>query len=146
MFSRILVPLDGSELAESALEPASAIARAFAAEMFLVRVVPVPVHQRAGFSMGEVEAELAEADDYLASIASRMKEDDVKVHYAVRQGDVAEEILQHAADNDCDLIVICTHGRSGLARWVYGSIADRVLRYGLQSVPAILVVSAAVDK
>lgn len=146
MYRKIVVPLDGSDLAEQALEHAGSLARAFGSELYLVRVVPVaPLQVASGGPMGDMEGEVAEAEEYLTSIARRLSDEGLTAHHAVRRGDVAEEILQHAADVECDLIVICTHGRSGIARWVYGSIADRVLRYGLQNVPAILVVSTGIQ-
>ncbi len=142
MYRRILVPLDGSELAEQALDHAVALARAFGAELCLVRVVPVAALEiaRAG-AIVDIDAEVADAQEYLQSVAQRIEDEGVPTNYEVRRGDVTEEILAHAEDRECDLIVISTHGRSGIARWVYGSIADRVLRYGLQAVPAILVVA-----
>ena len=66
--------------------------------------------------------------------------EDIQVSTVIRRGDVAEEILAHTDEAEGDLIVMCTHGRSGLGRWVYGSIADRTLRYA--SV-AVLLVRAA---
>ncbi|MBC7286588.1 MAG: universal stress protein [Armatimonadetes bacterium] len=143
MYRRLLVPLDGSELAEIALTHAESLAKAFGAEIVLVRVVPLPPARVACPSpIASVEAEFAEAKEYLSSVANRLQQNGILARTSVRQGDVAEEIIQEADSQDCDLIVMSTHGRSGIARWVYGSVADRVLRYGMQAVPAILVVSA----
>ena len=143
MYRRLLVPLDGSELAEGALAHAEQLARAFKAEILLVRVVPLPPARVAqAIPMSDIEAEHAEAREYLESVANRLVQEGIPVRVSIRQGDVAEEIIQQAADEECDLIVMSTHGRSGIARWVYGSIADRVLRYGMQAVPAILIVAA----
>jgi len=86
--------------------------------------------------------ELNEAEEYLAGLAGRLTGEGLKVNTDLRRGDVAEELLEHATACQCDLIVMSTHGRSGIARWVYGSVADRVLRYGLHAVPAILIVSS----
>ncbi|MCD6351920.1 MAG: universal stress protein [Armatimonadetes bacterium] len=147
MYKRVLVPLDGSELAERALKHAVDLAAAFGATLELVRVVPVaPLEVARGGAMTDLEAEVAEAREYLEGLRQRLADSGLQVLSTVRQGDVAEELIQHAQTSQCDLIVMSTHGRSGLARWVYGSIADRVLRYGLQTVPAILVVSSALDQ
>ena len=67
----------------------------------------------------------------LRGILARISEEGLRARSAVRRGDVAEEILRHAQELPADLIVMSTHGRSGLGRWVYGSIADRVLRPAL---------------
>jgi nucleotide-binding universal stress UspA family protein len=144
MYKRILVPLDGSDLAEQALRHAAEIARLFGARLQLVRVVPVTGLEVArGGATSDLEAEVAEAREYLVGLEKRLTDEGLEVKHRVRQGDVAEEILQEAKETGCELIVMSTHGRSGIARWVYGSIADRVLRYGLQTVPAVLVVSSA---
>ncbi|MGD9519288.1 MAG: universal stress protein [Armatimonadota bacterium] len=146
MYKRILVPLDGSGLAERALQHAVDIARAFDGHLDLVRVVPVATLQvaRAG-DISDLESEVAEALEYLTGLQGRLSEEGLDVSYRVRQGDVAEEILEEARDCHSDIVVMCSHGRSGIARWVYGSIADRVLRYGLSSVPAILVISSSAN-
>ncbi len=147
MYKRILVPLDGSELAEQALRHAADMARAFSAQLHLVRIVPVAALQVVrGGTMSDLESEVAEAREYLVGLEQRLTDDGIEVQHHVRQGDVAEEIMEQAREADCDVIVMSTHGRSGIARWVYGSIADRVLRYGLQVVPAILVVSSHLDR
>jgi nucleotide-binding universal stress UspA family protein len=144
VYKRILVPLDGSELAERALAHAVCVARCVKSALDLVRVVPMAPHSvDAAGAVSDMEPEVDEAEEYLAGIAGRLRDEDLKVNTEVRRGDVAEELLEHAAACGCDLIVMSTHGRSGIARWVYGSIADRVLRYGLHTVPAILIVSSA---
>jgi nucleotide-binding universal stress UspA family protein len=73
-------------------------------------------------------------------VAARLAQDGIPVRTTIRRGDVAEEIIAYATESRCDLIVLCTHGRSGLGRWVYGSIADRMLRYS--PVPVLLVRAA----
>lgn len=139
MYKTILVTLDRSELAEQALAHAVAIADAFHAAIELVTVVPV-LDQEAMLATGvdiDWEREVAQYEEYLRGIVSRVAEEGPKVRSQVRRGDIAEEILRHAQEARADLIVMSTHGRSGLGRWVYGSIADRVLRHA--SVPVLLV-------
>jgi nucleotide-binding universal stress UspA family protein len=138
MYKRILVTLDRSPLAEQALPHAVALAKAFGGTIELVTVVPIT-----GFDNPEAgiridwDREVDEDRDYLAGIVARVNDSDVPAKSEIRRGDIAEEILRHAQEMKVDLIVMSTHGRSGLGRWVYGSIADRVLRYA--TVPVLLV-------
>lgn len=138
MYSHILVPLDTSELAEQALPHAEALARCFQAELHLLTVVHTPHDDLSeGEPDDQFDPRTLEAQEYLQGLAGRLSEDGVPTSVTVRQGDVAEEIIAQAAEDPCDLIVMCTHGRSGLGRWVYGSIADRLLRYS--PLPTLLV-------
>lgn len=70
-------------------------------------------------------------------MANRLKEQGVNVSTAMRIGPVAESIIEYAEANRIDLIAMCTHGRTGLARWTLGSVADRVLR--ASNIPILLV-------
>ncbi len=144
MYRRILVPLDGSELAEQALPHANAVAQAFNASVELLQVVPIPEE---GSSAADRpvgwEAEVAEAREYLGGIATRFAQAGIECHSNVTSGSVADEILRFCEDAECDLIVMSTHGRSGLGRWVYGSIADRLLRHA--KVPVLLVRTGETD-
>jgi nucleotide-binding universal stress UspA family protein len=139
---RILVPLDGSDVAEQVLPAVTPIAQAQGSEMILFRVPIVYVMES---SMGEwfmpLEGTFETADRdtqaYLERAASRLKEQGVDVSTATRMGSVAESIIEYAEANHIDLIAMCTHGRTGLARWALGSVADRVLRAGV--IPILLV-------
>ncbi len=140
MYATIGVPLDTSELAEQALAHAAEIARRFGAHVELLTVVPSsPEDAIEGEAARDAwDRRTLEAQEYLDGVSARLAAEGLSVSTAVRHGDVAEEIIEHA--DHCDLIVMCTHGRSGLGRWVYGSIADRTLRYA--SVPILLVRSS----
>jgi nucleotide-binding universal stress UspA family protein len=139
---RILVPLDGSAMAEQVLPPATSIAKAMDAEMVLFRVSIVQI---SGWFTGEwlepLEGDLRTADqyakDYLSRVAGHLADQGVKVSTAVRVGAVAESIVNYTETQQIDLIAMCTHGRTGLARWALGSVADRVLRVG--RIPILLV-------
>jgi nucleotide-binding universal stress UspA family protein len=150
MYRRVLVTLDQSSLAELALPHALAIAQAFSAEIELLTVIPYhafaegavgggmfPGTEPLGPVMVDDEALGRAAREYLEQIAARVRADGVPCECAVVQGDVAESVLEFARGSECDLIAMCTHGRSGLGRWVYGSVADRVLRHA--TVPVLLV-------
>jgi nucleotide-binding universal stress UspA family protein len=146
MYQKILVPLDGSELAECSLEHVSAIASGCdVSEVILIRVLePVSGVSELAARMPDewlkkVEKEhKASVKGYLARIAKKLKADNIKVQAVVVEGNAADSILEYAIKNDVDLIVMSTHGRSGLARWAFGSVADRVV---LHSHTPVLIIS-----
>lgn len=135
MFAKILVTLDGSEFSERALEPALAIAKRFGASVLLLRV-PVTETQPA-LPYGYGAAELMdhnftrvreECEGYLYSMKSRFYNTGVSIKTEVLSGLPSEAILDVAEVEQVDLIVMSTHGRSGLSRLLQGSVAESVLR------------------
>ena len=134
-YKKILVTLDGSELAERALEPAVRLAGADGAELVLLRVV-IPLYLWAPFI--EIQPELdvarerhrAKTEAYLEEVKERLLAEDssLQIDTVALEGPVAEAIVDYATGSDVDLIVISSHGRSGLSRWVYGSVAEKVLQ------------------
>ncbi len=139
---RILVPLDGSELAEQVLPVISPMAAALDSEIILFRVPSVQFGSWAGGDwyvyLGDVsEIVDVEARSYLDDVAGRLRTQKIDVSTATRLGGVAESIIDYSEANGIDLIAMCTHGRTGLARWALGSVADRVLRAG--NTPILLV-------
>jgi nucleotide-binding universal stress UspA family protein len=144
MFKHILVPLDGSALAESALPAALELARHFESKITLLRVAQAPLLPNIdGYSTVELDASLRdqarqEAIEYLRGQAGSLRQQgyDVRVHSAVGQP-VAEHILSTADLLEIDTIVMSTHGWGGLRRWVYGSVADKVLRHA--KIPVVLI-------
>jgi nucleotide-binding universal stress UspA family protein len=135
MFKRILVPLDGSSLAEAVLPQVQDLVKALGAELFLVRVAAA--HVFPGVDPTEEEVEVVQkAEAYVADVAGRLRNEDIPVHIAVRYGEAAEEILGHIGDNAVDLVAMSTHGRSGLSRLVLGSVAEQVVRHA--TVPVLL--------
>jgi nucleotide-binding universal stress UspA family protein len=147
-YKRIIVPLDGSSLAEHSLPGAIALAELEHAELTLVRIVPAAK----GIPDGELHAtigpararDVEEAERYLARVRARFA---VRVRFAeghvcirssvVVADDIARAIIGFAQANDGDLIAIATHGRGGIARAVLGSVADRVMSEGVLSVMVI---------
>lgn len=135
MFQRILVPLDGSERAEQALPVAIHLARVSGGSLLLVRVVNTlnefgPYSARAAIFLQELlERDLATAAAYLANKARLCKGEQVETHIAVFTGQAAERILEVAHAQEIDLIVLCSHGYTGLRRWALGSVAQRVIRH-----------------
>lgn len=143
MFDRILVPLDGSRMAESALPAAEAIRRAFGSSITLIHVLESGVTQVHGEKhLGGPE----EAEAYLADTAKRYFPPEVSVNHHVHIEEkvkVPESITEHSRELAQDLIVMCVHGRGGIGRFLEGSIAQRILER--QAVPVLLVRPEAED-
>ncbi|MAF85177.1 MAG: hypothetical protein CL875_01620 [Dehalococcoidales bacterium] len=136
MYRHILVPLDGSELAECVLPHVKTIAVGCnVVKVTLVRGV-APLHIRGGMEVRIPPEErqrlekqsIDTARNYLEKLVESLKDTDIAAQSEVLYGDVVDKILDYANNNEADLIVIATHGRSGVSRWVWGSIADRILR------------------
>jgi nucleotide-binding universal stress UspA family protein len=133
-YKHILVPLDGSELAEAALTDALALARLSLAEVTLLKVVlpiegVIEIGTHDAIYVDEIwQINKKQALEYLESVRDRISNEPFKVHVAVEMGPAAETIIDYARKHPVDLIVMATHGHSGLKRWVYGSVADKVLR------------------
>jgi len=133
---KILVPLDGSACAETVLTKVGNLAADLKAGICLLRVAYA--HTFPGVDQTDTEVKVVrEAEDYLNTVEERLKSKGFKVDTHVRYGNAAEEILDHAAMNDIDLVAMSTHGRSGVGRWLLGSVAEKVLRHS--SKPIFLV-------
>ncbi|RJQ38983.1 MAG: universal stress protein [Dehalococcoidia bacterium] len=138
MYRKIMVPLDGSQLAECVLAHVEAIGVLNkSAEIMLVQAVE-PISIPYGREAAKVESieqlktfeahNKAEAEKYLAETATRLAKAGVNARPYVVFGKAAEALAEFATKNSADLVVIATHGRSGVSRWVWGSVADRLLR------------------
>ncbi len=131
MYRKILVPLDGSPLAEKALGQAVKLAKVFDSEIMLFQVVHfMPIYGSpelvAPLIVDEKQKEYAEK--YMAKITRETEAKGLKVRSVVKTGQqVAVEIIDFAKEAGADLIVMCTRGRSGISRWVLGSTAHKVL-------------------
>ena len=146
MYQHIMVPLDGSELAECVLAHVETIATGCdVTKVTLVRVV-TPLHLHGGvesrFSPEErkhLEEDSANvAREYLDKLVEKLKEKGVAAESEVLYGGhVVDEVVDYAKKNEVDLIIIATHGRSGVSRWFVGSVADRILRAA--PVPVLMV-------
>jgi nucleotide-binding universal stress UspA family protein len=136
----LLVPLDGSELSEAMLPLAVDLARASGAALHVVRVVE-PAWAGAMGAFGTEVAYLSpaqvnlleqelltDARQHLDGVTSRLRADDVRVVWEVRIGKPAEEITRAAQTIDADLILMSSHGRGGIRRWAFGSVANEVLQ------------------
>lgn len=131
MYKKILVPLDGSELAKKALVQAEKLAKAFDAEIILFQVVPfMPIYGSPELVTPLIvdEKQKEAAERYLVNLAEELKKRSLRVTTMVRMGQqVAVEIIDFAKEVGADLIAMCTHGRSGITRWVLGSVTLKVL-------------------
>lgn len=146
MFKRLLVPLDGSRFGSRAVRYAIEIAQHFGAEVILLHVIQssIPISAstgimpdiqsptsteiaaRAAFEAGKQNA--ARAKQYLSRKVRAMKSQDIQASYQVVVGDPAQSIMEFTENAKIDLVVMTTHGRSGLRRAVMGSVADAVIR------------------
>lgn len=126
MCRTILVPLDGSAFSERALPMATALAQAMKAQVILMRAASAAVFPGADPTEAQVQA-VQEAKTYLSALATELAEQGLHVECATPYGDAGESILLEISLYDADLVVMCTHGRSGLGRWIYGSVAEQVL-------------------
>jgi nucleotide-binding universal stress UspA family protein len=124
LFKKIIVPLDGSEIAEAILPLVEEIARHTGAEIVLVTAVQQVGAWDAALTLQVLDREDASAAAYLGERAKKLAG---KKRSSVVRGDAAEAILRAAAEESADLIAISTHGRSGLARWLFGSTAAKLL-------------------
>ncbi len=132
MIKRIMVTLDGSEFAERALPYAAELAQKFDAEIELIRVVQ-PIVMMADFGVPTYQQlmsmEEEEAKTYLQARRHELQQAGISTHYKLLEGIVADAIIDQAIQDEVDLIVMSTHGRSGLSRWIYGSVAAKILEH-----------------
>jgi nucleotide-binding universal stress UspA family protein len=142
MFKKILVPLDGSALAEGILPEVTELARTLGAELLLLRAALAHVFPGIDPSDEEVRV-VHEAEGYVGALAGKLAETGIPIRTAVRYGKPAVEIIKHIADNQVDLVAMSTHGRSGLSRLVMGSVAEAIVRSA--GVPVLLVRASGKD-
>ena len=136
MYQHILVPLDGSELAECVIPHVKAISVGCAVvRVTLIRGVG-PLHIRGGLET-HISAEERErierlatesAREYLEKVAAQLKSEGIPADVEIVHGDVVNTLIEYANKNGVDLIILATHGRGGISRWVWGSVTDRILR------------------
>ena len=133
MYKRALIPLDGSSVAETIIPFILDIAGPLDMEVVLLRVVePIPpmvIEGSPHIDVEDVEARRTDAEEYLAPIAIDLRNKGVRVESRVRRGNPADAIVAAARESGADLIAMSTHGRGGLGRLVFGSVAQAVLRH-----------------
>jgi nucleotide-binding universal stress UspA family protein len=132
MYKKILVPLDGSKLAECALPHAESLALNYKSTLVLLSVIsPAAIVGRAPADMElfqrTMDTRRDEAESYLKRVAGEFSEKKIKTETYVGIEPVVSEIVNAAETHDADLVVIASHGRSGLERVFFGSVASGVL-------------------
>ena len=138
MYKRIMVPLDGSKLAECVLPHLETVVKGSRSPQVIVvqAVEPLSVpygREVAKFaSLKQVETfethQRAEAEKYLKGIATRLKKSGVNARAELVYGKAVDALSDYVAKNKVDLVILATHGRSGISRWAWGSVASRLIR------------------
>jgi nucleotide-binding universal stress UspA family protein len=141
MLNHILVPLDGSSLAECVLPHVLALAPAMDARLTLLHALELPRESKEGLAIDPVDWQLKKrrAESYLNGIADRLQNAGLNVESVIVEGLSAECIVDFAHNNDIDLIALSTHGRSGLSGWNVSSVVQKII---LRSYKSILLVRA----
>ncbi|MEE8619233.1 MAG: universal stress protein [Dehalococcoidales bacterium] len=145
MYQKVLVPMDGSKLAECVVEHVKSIATGCQVPtVVLLRVVePIALHGYLPREMAEGayrdarETAEIQAKDYLNEMAERLKAEGIAVDTDITDGLPADEILSYADEKGVDLVVMSTHGKSGVSRWFSGSVAEKVVSQSL--IPVLVV-------
>ncbi len=149
MEEKVLVPLDGSKVGEAALpylkELLGKLGSRVKAEVVLLQVVSSLTHYvvagevsaQVPYTEREVELIRQQAIAYLGKVGEGLKNKGAVVHTKVMMGNAAEGIISAADESKADLIAMSTHGRTGLSKWAFGSVAEKVLRGA--HVPVLLV-------
>lgn len=135
MFNRILVPLDGSELAETALSIAAKLAHPTKTTLIIAKfvelelMVPTPLGQVPVFIEHHGSQQLESSMAYLKEIEARPLMADTHVECIAKTGNPSEKILELIEEKEIDLVVMTTHGHRGVMKWALGSVTERVLRH-----------------
>ena len=135
---RVIVPLDGSALSESAVKPAVEIAKAAGAEIIFTEILRLPffgvgvagIEYGAGDYAGDfgIEAQKVEITEYLQGFVCDAEASGLKASANIRTGSPSQQIVEEASEIEGSIVVMGSHGAGGLKRWVVGSVADKVIR------------------
>lgn len=136
MFERILVPLDGSEVSEAILGQVCRLLRLKDSAVVLFQAVPIPVQPGLEYAPLMVDLK-SDAENYITSLERQLRKEGVNVRGIVRVGGEATGILDAAKEEKATLIAMASHGRSGLSRFMLGSVAEKVIR--ASDVPVLVV-------
>ena len=146
MFKKIIIPLDGSVLAENAVHYAQELALHFDSTLYLVQVL-TPIYPVMTGDMMMSSAELMQtiheqsqqdAETYLKAKSAELNAHGLNTQpMVIDGGEIADALLELAEKIEADTIVMSTHGRTGFGRWVFGSVAERVVRHA--NIPVLMV-------
>ncbi len=141
MYKKILVPLDGSEMAEAVLPHAEALAKLENAELVILRVPIIPAGEYISLDplvTATIRNDIREeATKYVNETVNKLAKDHVKATGLTREGPVPDTILEAAEQTHADLIAMSTHGRTGIKRWLMGSVADKIVHHA--HIPVMLI-------
>lgn len=133
LFSKILVPIDFSDYSKMALDYAVEFAKKFNSQLFLIYVIE-PIVYPSDFGLGQVpmssiDMEIqSRAEDEMQKLVNEKVPKETKVSWIIRVGKPFIEIINEAKEKDCDLIIIATHGHTGIEHILFGSTAEKVVR------------------
>jgi len=141
MYKKILVPLDGSQFAEEALSHAESLAKSEDAEIILLCVVVTPSRYLFAHNPAEgnniIKMIEKEVQSYMKAKVSKLKMTGINVTGITRDGSAPDVILDVAEETHADMIAMATHGRSGVQRWLMGSVAEKVVHHA--RIPVMLI-------
>jgi nucleotide-binding universal stress UspA family protein len=144
MYQKIMVPLDGSQVAECVISHIETIAGKSATRVELVTVIePLEIPTRGKIALSDDDIKQIDADGkkeahkYLDQVSSRLKQAGVNAHAVLLTGKAADSLVRYANNNDVDLIIMATHGRSGISKIFWGSVAEKILR--ATAIPVLLI-------
>jgi nucleotide-binding universal stress UspA family protein len=144
LLTKVLVPLDGSKEGEAIVPFIEVLASMLKIKVTLIQILPKGYdtgYQYIPLPVQQLDADRARATAYLNGIGARLKGKGIDVHEALgigsRSSNAAEQIIQSAGDVHADFLAMTTHGRSGVGRWAFGSVAEKVLQAG--NIPLLLV-------
>jgi nucleotide-binding universal stress UspA family protein len=141
IMAKIIVPLDGSKEGEAALPYVEHLASKLGARVILLQVLATGYiglgYTYVAYTEQQIASDTVLAKEYLDKIASRLRVSGIQTELVLRQGNAAEEIVDLADKTSAGVVAMSTHGRSGIGRWVFGSVAEKVLHGGTK--PLLLV-------
>jgi nucleotide-binding universal stress UspA family protein len=147
MYKKIVAPLDGSKFSECSLDHVTAIAKGCQVNDVVLLHVVEPSTRYTGYTgvsqetLDEIWKQFrAQTKEYLGKVADSLKKKGINARPVIVEGKPADEILNYADKEKADLIIMSTHGNSGLTRWAFGSVADRVVRHS--PVPVLVIAPA----
>jgi len=144
MYHKIMVPLDGSQVAECVIPHIETIAGKSGIRVELVSVIePLEIPTRGKIAISDDEIKQIYAEDkkeaakYLDQVAARLAQAGIKADTVILSGKPADSLVRYAVDNKVDLIIMATHGRSGISKIFWGSVAEKILR--ATAIPVLLI-------
>jgi len=150
MYKKIMVPLDGSQIAECVIPHIEAIARKSSSKVELVTVIePLEIPTRGQIAISDDEIKKIdsegkkEANKYLSQVSERLIKSGIKSDTVILSGKAADRLTRYAVNNDIDLIIMATHGRSGISKLFWGSVAEKILR--ATEIPVLLIKTATCE-